>query len=115
MLLKLAGDLASWKAKCKVLKDAGSTDLPKGKPGNHITRMYERTGWWPLKRESELWTKAIDQFGVTPLTPNVSSSTDADLTKELGPEVSGTYCLTRTHAHSLHTHNIYRCVSGKLC
>ena len=89
MLLKLAGDLAAWKAKCKVL---GSTDIPKGKPGNHVTRMYEKTGWWPLKRDSVLWTKAIAQFGVAPLTPNVSSNTDAALTKELGPEVrSGTY------------------------
>ena len=87
--VKLAGDLASWNAKVKVLRDEGIETMPKGKSGNTITRMYARTGWWPLKRESESWTKAIDQFGVhddTTSSPNVSNST-APLTKELGPRV----------------------------
>ena len=88
--MKLAGDLASWNAKVKVLRAEGITTMPKGKPVNTITRMYARTGWWPLKRESESWEKAIDQFGVhdevTVHPPNVSGS-NAALTKELGPEV----------------------------
>ena len=88
--MRLASDLASWKAKCQVLKDAGSSDKPKGKPGNHVTRMYARTGWWPLKRKSENWEKAISQFSghtaTTKATNNVSEC-DADMTTELGPEV----------------------------
>ena len=36
---------------------------PKGKPGNVITRMYARTGWWPLIKDSEQWEKAIDTLG----------------------------------------------------
>ena len=63
--IQLAADLASWRAKSEAWKAAGSVEelKPKGKSGNVVTRMYERTGWWPLKKDSELWNKAIDTFG----------------------------------------------------
>jgi len=80
--LKLHGDLASWNARCKVLRDLGSKEKPKGKPGNCITRMYAKTGWWPLKCKSELWEKAINQFGIKPQRVDAS-----ELTTELGPGV----------------------------
>ena len=95
--IQLASDLASWTAKCKVLEEAGSNDKPKGKPGNVITRMYARTGWWPLKRESPNWEKEISQFGITPNTVNTST---AEMTKELGPEV-----LMHAHNDSPSTHS----------
>ena len=82
--MRLQSELAAWKAKCKVLKDAGSTELPKGKAGNVIARMYARTGWWPLKRTSPNWEKAISQFGVPKNTVN---SCDLAMTTELGPAV----------------------------
>ena len=45
--------------------EAGSP--PKLKPGckcgNAVTRMYEKTGWWPLKCNSVLWKQAIDTLG----------------------------------------------------
>lgn len=82
----MAGDLASWEAKCKVMRDLGVDTLPKGKRGNCITRMWARTGWWPLVRESENWSKAIGQFDVS--KPAVCRVTKhVDLTNELGPEV----------------------------
>ncbi len=67
------------------MKDLGSADKPKGKPGNCVTRMYARTGWWPLRRKSELWTKAIAQFGSASQQHNVSGV--GGLTKELGVDV----------------------------
>ena len=82
--MQLSSNLAAWTAKCKVLEAAGSKDKPKGKPGNVITRMYARTGWWPLKRESPNWEKAISQFGVTANTVNAST---CPMTTELGAEV----------------------------
>ena len=78
----MVSDLASWNAKVQVMADAGCTGKPKGKQGNCVTRMYDRTGWWPLKCKSELWQKAIKQFGIKPDTVDVS-----ELTTELGPEV----------------------------
>ena len=84
--LRLAGDLASWNAKKKVFADAGIEGIegePKGKQGNCVTRMYCRTGWWPLRRDSELWSKVISQFDVSVK----GDSETLDLTKELGPEV----------------------------
>ena len=85
--IRLASDLAAWNAKCKVLKDVGSVDKPKGKSGNCITRMYARTGWWPLRRESELWNKAIAQFGSTTRQQQHNVSHVDGLTQELGPDV----------------------------
>ena len=90
MHLRLAGDLAAWKAKCRLLEEA-SVDkdvvaLPKGKPGNVVTRMYERTGWWPIKKNSANWQKAISQFEVN-ATPRFTPKDSHPLTKELGAEV----------------------------
>ena len=85
--LKLASDLASWKAKVQVLKDSGvSSELcqPKGKKGNCVTRQYERTGWWPLCRESTLWEKAISQFGVK---AKCTIDKTQPMTTELGKDV----------------------------
>ena len=79
----MQSDLASWNTKKKVLADAGLGD-PKGKPGNCVTRMWERTGWWPLKLDSSNWRKAITQFSCQ---RDVSNVTDSELTDELGPKV----------------------------
>ena len=65
----------------------GSKEVPAGKSGNAITRMYARTGWWPLKRESETWQRAISQFSVAPHGCNTSGITQDQLTDELGPDV----------------------------
>lgn len=58
--IQLAAELAAWKAKMTAWKSAGSVEelKPTGKKGNIVTRMYERTGWWPLQRDSESWNKA---------------------------------------------------------
>ena len=63
---ELAVNLEKWKAKFKAWKQCDSPEVlkPKGKADNVITRMYERTGWWPLKKDSELWQKSIDTLGV---------------------------------------------------
>ena len=84
----MASDLASWDAKCKVLQQLGRDDKPTGKSGNCVTRMYARTGWWPLVRESENWEKAIGQFSIgNGKQANVQSSVDADMSQELGADV----------------------------
>ena len=36
---------------------------PRGKEGNCITRMYKKTGWWSLKKNSVLWQQAIETLG----------------------------------------------------
>lgn len=85
--LKLASDLAAWTAKVKVLQALGADSelcQPKGKPGNCVTRQYERTGWWPLQRESTLWEKAILQFGVK---ANCTIDKSQPMTTELGKNV----------------------------
>ena len=66
MTIELAADLSKWQAKTKAWATCGSPVAlkPKGRPGNKVTRMYAKTGWWPLVRKSELWTKAIDTLGV---------------------------------------------------
>ena len=66
MQFELTADLAKWRAVHEAWQQAGSPPQlkPKGKAGNKITRMYERTGWWPLKRDSEEWRKAINTLGV---------------------------------------------------
>ena len=63
--IKLATDLATSKAKMTAWVEAGSPPQlkPKGKCGNAITRMYAKTGWWPLKCNSILWEQAIDTLG----------------------------------------------------
>ena len=90
MHLRLAGDLAAWTAKCKLLEEASVDSdvvpLPKGKPGNMVTRMYARTGWWPIKKNSENWDKVISQFEVS-ASPTFTPKDSQPLTKELGPEV----------------------------
>ena len=70
-----------------MLADVGSKEKPSGKPGNCVTRMWARTGWWTLKRESETWEKAIKQFGVDTPTPSVRGLTDWELTNELRVDV----------------------------
>ena len=49
----------------KAWENAGSIPSlrPRCKEGNVITRMYRRTGWWPLKKDSELWCQAINTLG----------------------------------------------------
>ena len=66
MQFELTAELAKWRAINKVGQETGSPVQlkPQGKDGNKITRMYERTGWWPLKRDSEEWQKAINTLGV---------------------------------------------------
>ena len=55
--IDLAAELAKYEAKQKAWVKCGSPVAlkPKGKPGNVVTRMYLRTGWWPLKKNSILW------------------------------------------------------------
>ena len=63
--VKLATDLATSKAKMAAWVQAGSPPKlkPRCKRGNAVTRMYEKTGWWPLKCNSVLWNQAIDTLG----------------------------------------------------
>ena len=65
MEMQLAAELAAFKAKFEAWKKPGSlADLrPKMKNGNVITRSFEKTGWWPLKKDSVMWEKAITQLG----------------------------------------------------
>ena len=55
--MDLASELNKLRAAYKAWEQAGSIPSlkPKGKKGNIITRMYARTGWWPLCKDSELW------------------------------------------------------------
>ena len=63
--IKLAAELARWEAAFSAWEKNGSLSelKPRGKPGNVVTRMYKRTGWWPLQKDSVLWQKAIDTLG----------------------------------------------------
>ena len=84
MKMSLAAELAAWEARkrawlktarheddrpCPALVDVDADDLYSscpplvGKPGNVITRAWERTGWWPLKKDSENWNKVINSVG----------------------------------------------------
>ena len=85
MKFKLAADMATWTAKKNAWLKAsaemnedlpldpppfdGPEELPDqlpplvGKPGNCVTRAWERTGWWPLKRESSNWQAVIPTLG----------------------------------------------------
>lgn len=58
---RLAVELATFNAKFEAWKEHGSKASlrPKGKSGNIVTRSYAKTGWWPLKKDSELWQQAI--------------------------------------------------------
>jgi len=85
--MQLASELAAWNAKCKVLADAGSTAKPSGKAGNVVPRMWAKTGWWPLKRKSETWKKAISQFYVGDRPVVDLTDPSQELTTELGPDV----------------------------
>lgn len=64
MTLRLASDLAGWKAKMAAWTAAGDDVSPLvGKPGNTITRAFANTGWCPLKRESRNWSQVIPTLG----------------------------------------------------
>ena len=64
--IDLAAELARYKAKQEAWIACGSPAAlkPKGKTGNVVTRMYLRTGWWPLQKNSVLWEKSINTLGV---------------------------------------------------
>ena len=64
--IELAAELAKFNAMFKAWEKAGSVPALKPtrvKSGNCITRMYERTGWWPLQKNSSLWQQAINSMG----------------------------------------------------
>ena len=65
MQADLAAELASYKARYAAWQRGGSLAhlKPKGKEGNCVTRAYAKTGWWPLNKECEMWTKAINTLG----------------------------------------------------
>ena len=84
--IDLAAELARYKAKQAAWIKCGSPEAlkPKGKPGNVITRMYLRTGWWPLQKNSVLWQQSIDTLGVL-CKPTKHKLTDKQLSlAELG-------------------------------
>ena len=49
----------------KVVKynELGIEGVPPGKPGNCVTRMWAKTGWAPLKKDSELWDQVLRTIG----------------------------------------------------
>ena len=63
--IEMAAELARWQAMFRAWEAAGSVEClkPSRKAGNTITRMYERTGWWPLNKDSVLWQEAINTMG----------------------------------------------------
>ena len=63
--IDLAAELKTWTAKFEAWQASGSIPSlrPRGKEGNCITRMYKKTGWWPLKKNSVLWQQAIETLG----------------------------------------------------
>ena len=67
--VRLAAELAAYKARVRAWKKSGSNfeDQPVPalvtKSGNVITRAWERTGWFPLKRDSINWQKVIPSLG----------------------------------------------------
>ena len=63
--IKLAAELASFNARFFEWKKNGARPClkPTGRQGNVITRMYAKTGWWPLQKNSVLWTEAINTLG----------------------------------------------------
>ena len=65
MQIDLKAELARWQAGYEAWLQEGSIPScrPKRKEGNAITRMYKKTGWWPLVKDSELWQKAISTLG----------------------------------------------------
>ena len=65
MEIDLAAELQNFTTRFEAWKKAGALPSlrPKCKQGNCITRSYEKTGWWPLKKNSELWQKAIETLG----------------------------------------------------
>ena len=79
MKQRLAANLAAWKAKVKVWMEESEDDFedddsdddcpplvsrgPAGKPGNVITRAWERCGWHPLRRLSPNWEKVLPTLG----------------------------------------------------
>ena len=58
-----AAELATWKAKVAIMTELGETQLPKGKPGNGITRAWTKTGWCPLLKDSKNWEKVLATIG----------------------------------------------------
>ena len=58
-----AAELATWKAKVAQMAALGETQLPRGKPGNGITRAWAKTGWCPLLKNSKNWEKVLSTIG----------------------------------------------------
>ena len=63
IIVNQAAELAAWQAKLDAVAALGDKELPKGKPGNCITRMWARTGWCPLKKDCENWQKVLATIG----------------------------------------------------
>lgn len=63
IIVEQAAELAAWKAKVAACQKLGDTNPPKGKPGNCITRMWAKTGWCPLKKNSENWENVMATLG----------------------------------------------------
>lgn len=58
-----AAELSAWEAKVLKYKELGIEGLPPGKPGNCVTRMWAKTGWCPLRKDSELWEQVLSTVG----------------------------------------------------
>ena len=58
-----AAELSAWKAKVDKYRQLGIEGAPPGKPGNCVTRMWAKTGWAPLKKDSELWEQVLRTIG----------------------------------------------------